>query len=45
MPLAVLATDARPVALMLTTRSWLPTEGVARQIFNVPAAAPTPVGC
>ncbi|MNF36596.1 hypothetical protein D3C84_174950 [compost metagenome] len=30
-PVLVLVTDARPVAVILTTRSWLPTLGVARQ--------------
>lgn len=44
LPVLVRSTEARPVALIVTFRSWLPTLGVARQTVKVSAVAPTPVG-
>jgi hypothetical protein len=43
-PLIVVLTEARPVALTVTTRSCEPTLGVKRQIVNVSTVAPTTLG-
>ena len=43
-PVVVLLTDGRPVVLILTTRSLLPTLGVARHKVKTAEVAPVPVG-
>ncbi|MNT31508.1 hypothetical protein D3C72_1673470 [compost metagenome] len=43
-PVDVVVTLARPVALTLTTRSWLPALGSARQTVRVATVAPTAMG-
>lgn len=42
-PFVVLVTEVRPVALILSTRSWLPFVGVSRQRVMVTGVAPSPV--
>lgn len=43
-PLVVLWIQGRPVASILTTRSSIPAEGVARHTVNTAEVAPAPVG-
>lgn len=43
-PAVVLVTEGRPVVLIRTTRSLLPTVGVARHTVNTAEVAPVPVG-
>jgi len=43
-PFVVIFNQARPVASSVTTRSWLPTLGVARHTVSVAGVAPTPIG-
>src|SRR5687767_6622416 len=43
-PVRVVATVVRPVALTEIVRSWLPGDGVARHNVSAAAVVPTPVG-
>ena len=43
-PFVVIFNQERPVESSVTTRSWLPTLGVARHTVSVAGATPTPIG-